>query len=408
MRILHINTTDITGGAGIAAYRLHKALRSQGVESFMLVQSKRSNDASIIKSSNIPFINKIREEADKLFVKFALKNKNNLFSVSLLSDNTIKRIKKINPDIIHLHWIAGGFVKIETLAKLNKPVIWSLHDMWPFTGACHYTDNCLQYTHSCNLCPFLKPKSKLAEKTFNRKLKTYQKIKYLYVNGLSKWIMEQAKKSSLFENRAFYNLTNCINTTDFYPINKNKAKKNLNIPENKKVILFGAVAATVDKRKGFDLFQKALSLTENKSDKIVAVFGSPDKKNIEIDGFEYRYLGKINSTEQLRTIYSSADVTVVPSRQENLSNVVLEAMACGTPVVAFNTGGMPDMIKHLQNGYLAKCFSSKDLEKGISKIIYSNDYKTISETAYLTVKSKFDCSVVALGYIDLYEQILGM
>ncbi len=407
MKVLHINTTDITGGAGIAAFRLHNALRKEGIESFILVQSKKSDNKFVFKNSRIPYINKLRSEADNLFSRFALKNKQSLFSVSRLPDNVNRKIKKINPDIIHLHWITGGFIKIENLKKFNIPILWSLHDMWPFTGGCHYDNECKKYESECIDCPFLKKGSNISRKVFQRKEKTYRQIENLNINGLSKWLANCAESSSLFSNNKIYNIPNCNESSEFFPIPKKEAKEQLSVPVNKKLILFGAVAATIDKRKGFDLLKEALTNMQIKSDKILSVFGSGQKQETEVDGLKYHYLGHISNKKLLRAVYSAADVIVVPSRQENLSNVVVEALACGTPVVAFNIGGMSDMINHKENGYLAEEFNTNDLRNGIEWILYNDDLKKLSENAHQTVKTKFESSIVANQYIKVYKEILS-
>lgn len=407
MRVLHINTTDITGGAGIAAFRLHNALRKEGIESFMLVQSKKSDNNFIIKSSNVPYINKFRFELDRFPLRSVLKNKQSIFSLSIIPEKLNEKIKKIKPDIIHLHWITGGFVKIENIEKYNIPIIWSLHDMWPFTGGCHYDNECKKYESNCIDCPLLNKNNNLSVKVFNRKQKTYNNTKDLYINGLSKWIANCAQKSTLFSAKKVLNIPNGIDINEFFPLNKKEAKEQLSFPENKKVILFGAVAATVDKRKGFDLLQEALKGMKLKMDKILTVFGSSQKQEMELDGLSYHYLGRISGNKLLRTIYSAADVVVIPSRQENLSNVVLEALACGTPVVAFDIGGMPDMIKHKKNGYLAKEFNTSDLLAGIEWVLYNSDFSKISENAHQTVKTQFESSIVAKKYIDAYKKLLS-
>ncbi len=405
MKVLHLSTTDITGGAGIAAFRLHLALRKQGVESFMLVQHKKSDNPFVFKAGNLPFINKLRSEVDYFPLRFALLDKTNIFSLSYLPDNILKKIEQINPDIIHLHWISGGFIRIETLADFNKPVIWALHDMWAFTGGCHYNKECNNYMSNCSNCPMLKAGSRLSEMVFERKQKTYSAIKNLYINGLSGWIADSAQKSKLFFDNKVYNLPNCIDKEQFFPADKNQSKQNLGISINKKNILFGAVASTTDSRKGFDLLLEAISKMKNKSDKIISIFGNEKRQEIDIKGFKINYLGNIFGNKKLREIYSAADVMIVPSRQENLSNVVLEALACGTPVVAFNIGGMPDMIVHKETGYLAQAFDTDDLLKGIEWILYNNDYSLISANALDKISNTFENSIVAKQYIELYDSL---
>lgn len=404
MRVLHISTTDITGGAGIAAKRLHDALRMQGVESFMLVQSKKSEDKFVLKNYHVPFINKIRSELDYLPLRKRIINKHN-FSTAWFPGSIHRKIQKINPDIIHLHWINGGFIKIEALSKIKVPILWSLHDMWPFTGGCHYDNGCNKFTDECKNCPELK-NSNAAFKILKKKQNSFQFIKKLHINGLSKWISDSAQSSKLFKNRPIHNLPNCIDTEVFYPIDKKEAKKTLGIDPRSKIILFGGIAAAQDKRKGFDLLQKALLKKSDNQDVTLAVFGNACKKEHFLKNMRIKYLGHINNIEQLRLIYSAADAVVVPSRQENLSNVVLESLACGTPVVAFNIGGMPDMITHKINGYLAKPFDTEDLAKGIELTIEPENSNELTKNARATVLKSFDSKIVTKRYIELYETIL--
>ncbi len=407
MKILHINTTDITGGAGIAAFRLHTALRNKGIESFMLVQYKKSNNEFVIKNSTIPYINKMRSELDNFPLRFALKDKNAFFSVAWLRNNINKKIKEINPDIIHLHWINNGFVQIEELKKINIPIIWSLHDMWPFTGGCHYDNECEKYQSDCKNCPMLSKNSKLSNRIFQKKEKTYKQIKSLHINGLSKWLANCAAESSLFSENRIHNIPNCIDIEKFSPMLKDEAKQQLAFSKDKKVILFGGIAATKDMRKGYDLLKMALLKMESKSDKALTVFGSSQKQEQEQIDMEVRYLGHISDQNQIRVIYSAADVIVIPSRQENLSNVVIEALACGTPVVAFDIGGMTDMIVHKKNGYLAKAFDIFDLLNGIEWALYNDNIIQVSENARNTVISKFENSNVAKQYIEIYKKIIS-
>jgi glycosyltransferase involved in cell wall biosynthesis len=251
----------------------------------------------------------------------------------------------------------------------------------------------------------LKAGSRLSEKVFERKLKTYSKINNLYINGLSKWIADSALKSKLFFDHKVDNLPNCIDKEEFFPADKNQSKQNLGISINKKNILFGAVASTTDYRKGFDILLEALSKMNEKNHTLISIFGNRNKNKNTIPGFEINYSGNISTIEKLRELYSSADVMVVPSRQENLSNVVMEAMSCGIPVVAFNIGGMPDLIDHKQNGYLAESFNSTDLLKGIEWILYNNNYSDISLNAQNKILNTFESLIIAKRYIEKYEMM---
>lgn len=410
MKILIVNTNDINGGAARATYRLHKALLVQGVDSQMLVQDKISDDWTI-KTTGVSKIqkgiNKLRPMIDALPVK-RYKNKTaTLFSPSWFGfSNIVDEINKISPDIVHLHWICTGMLKIEDIAKIKAPIVWNLHDMWAFTGGCHYDENCDKYKHSCGTCPILgsNKNNDLSRKIFNRKQRVFNEIKDITIVGLSRWLNDCSKNSTLLKDKKHINLPNPINTNTFQSFDKTKSKELWNLPIDKKLILFGAIGATSDHRKGFKELSKALHKLQDKNIEFV-VFGSSEPKKPQDFDFKTHYVGHLHDDVSLVTLYSAVDVMVVPSLQENLSNAIMESLSCGTPVVAFGIGGNSDMIDHKQNGYLAKHFDTDDLKNGIEWIL-NNNYETLCKNAREKVLKEFDSVVVAKKYIKLYEEIL--
>jgi len=413
MKILIINTFDIEGGAARAAYRLHKGLRQIGIESRMLVQLKKSEDATVAgaETKTQRFNTIIRPLLDALPVKRYKNSSGTLFSAAWVPlSGIVERINSSDADIVHLHWIAGGMLRIEDLAKIKKPIVWSLHDMWAFTGGCHYDEDCGLYTSECHSCPVLKTKYRhdLSNSVFRRKLKVYGKISNMTIIGLSNWLAECAGASILLGVKRVVNRPNPVDTTVFKPVDKRAAKKMLNLPLNKKLILFGAMSATSDPRKGFAELSSALRSIKP-GDVELAIFGSvkpPDGPDFR---FKTHYLGKLHDDLSLRIVYSAADVMVVPSIQENLSNAVMESLSCGTPVVAFNIGGNPDMIDHKKNGYLAKPYDSADLARGISWVLEDKErWKLLSKNARIKVVREFAIEKVARRYVELYREILGV
>jgi len=412
MKLLLLSTNDIYGGAAIAAYRLLKGLQRNGVQAQMLVQSKKSDDYSIIgpEIKLQKAISKIRPIIDNIPVRFYKQRKRNIFSPAFLRDNIYKKIKNINPDIVHLHWIAGGFIKIESLANMKKPIVWTLHDSWAFTGGCHIPFECKKYIKNCGCCPTLGSNKQrdLSYKIWKRKKKSWKNLDLTIVTP-SSWLAKCAKKSSLFYKTRVEVIPNGIDLSRFKPIDKNIARDILCLPKDKKLILFGAMSAINDQNKGFHLLKQSLKkfkLIGNKNIEFV-VFGSSKPKNEENLGFKIHYLGRLNDEISLALVYSTADVFIIPSIQENLPDTVMESLSCGIPVVAFKVGGIPDMIDHQKNGYLAKPFDTADLANGIKWVLEDDTkLKELSKNAREKVINEFDIVKVVEKYKDLYEDIL--
>ena len=410
MRILIVSTFDLLGGAARAAFRLHKSLLSSGVDSQMLVQTKSSDDCTIIGPLNKvqKAINMLRPTLDNLPVHLYKNRTKTLFSPAWLPFSSIvDRINKINPDIVHLHWIAGGMIRIEDIAKIRAPIVWSLHDNWAFTGGCHIKWDCEKYRKYCGACPRLgsKIENDLSKKIFKRKLKTFSK-KEMVIIGLSRWINECSKNSALLKDKRHINLPNHIDTNIFKPFDKEKARDLWNLPKNKKLVLFGAMIATSDINKGFKELSEALNKQIDNNIELV-VYGSSKPKQPQNFPFNAYYLGHLHDDVSLVTLYSAVDVMVVPSLQENLSNTIMESLACGTPVVAFDVGGNRDMIDHQINGYLAKPFESDDLANGIEWVLNAPNHDKLCQNAREKVMREFDSKVVAKKYIELYKEILN-
>jgi len=413
LKILIVSYSDINGGAARAAYRLHQSLLRQGVDSKMLVQDKRGDDCTVIgpDSNFLKLLAKIRPVVDSIPVNFYKNRTQTLFSPSWLGFNKIaKKINDLEPDIVHLHWICGGMIKLEELSKIRAPLVWSLHDMWPFTGGPHYDEGYSFYNNESGRCKILgsNKTNDLSKKVFIRKKTTYKKIANLYIVGLSSWINNCSKASTLLKNRKHINLPNPIDVNIFKPLEKIMARSMYNLPINKKLILFGAMNPTSDPRKGFDKLVKSLEgLDEKNVELIVFGGGRPKGKNQFPTKLKVNYIGRLYDDVSLTVLYNSADVMVVPSLQENLSNAIMEGLSCGVPVVAFDIGGNKDMVTHMKNGYLATPFDTQDLKNGINFILNHKNYNSISNNARNKVVRDFDSNIVSTRYIELYKSILN-
>lgn len=411
MKILIVNTSDINGGAARAAYRLYKSLLAQNIDSQMLVQNKSSDDYRVIsETSKIQKgLNLLRPTLDNLPVLFYKNRQQTVFSPAWLPFNhTIEQINEINPDIVHLHGICGGMLKIEDLLKIKVPIVWSLHDNWAFTGGCRIMHECEKYKDSCGACPRLgsNKENDLSKRVFNRKQKTFSKIENMTIVGLSKWLNECSKSSMLLKDKNHINLSNPIDTTIFKPFNKDQSRELWNLPKDKRLVLFGANSATSDINKGFKELSEALHKLKDKNIEFV-VFGSSEPKKSQKFGFKTHYMGHLHDDVSLVTLYSAVDVMIVPSLQEAFGQTASEAMSCGTPIVAFGHTGLLDIVDHKVNGYLAKSFDTSDLAYGIEWILYNVGYKELCQNAREKVLREFDSVIVSKKYIELYEKVLN-
>jgi len=411
VKILIVNTSDIQGGAARAAYRLHHGLNKHGITSEILCNDKTSDDYTV-ELVAYSLLRKLRAKASSFFDRIALRKykskSKTLFSQSKYSSgDALNAINNSDADIIHLHWINHGMLSVEDIANINKPIVYSLHDMWIFTGGCHYDEECGNYIKACGECKVLKSTDEkdLSRRVYNRKYSSFSKKNNITFIALSDWLKKSAQSSSLLSDKKVVNIPNPISVNKFKTIDKNNCLDLWNLPHNKKLILFGAMGATSDPRKGFKELSQAINLSDLKDVELV-VFGSSKPKESTDYQYKIHYLGTLSDDVSLVTLYNAVDVMIVPSLQENLSNAIMESLACGTPVVGFDIGGNSDLIDHKQNGYLAKPFDTSDLSQGIRWVIEHKDHKQLKLNARNKVLKEFDEDVVIPKYIKLYNNIL--
>jgi GT2 family glycosyltransferase/glycosyltransferase involved in cell wall biosynthesis/Flp pilus assembly protein TadD/predicted SAM-dependent methyltransferase len=426
LKVVHLSTQDF-GGAGKAAYRLHKGLQTIGVDSAMLVLNKQSGDSSVkvlpidytggtATSLDVPVYNspqwmKQFRKWHKLLSNYPKRPAGLEIFTDAESDIRIDLVQEIrDADIINLHWVAGEIdFPGASIALGNKPVVWTLHDMNPFTGGCHYAGDCLNYKTSCGACPQLgsDTENDLSNHVWKQKYDVYKTLSINIVTP-SRWLGKCAAESKLFSPFPVTLIPYGFPIDIFMPYPKAEIRKQLNIPESAKVILFGA-DSVVNARKGFIYLLEALNRHSLKStqDSVILTFGSfPEGVK-----FSSRYpvynLGRIADENQLAMAYSAADVFVIPSLEDNLPNTVLEAMACGVPVVGFNIGGVPDMVDHKKTGFLVRPRDIAGLIEGIDWVISSSDSGTdFSEQCRKKVEKGYALEVQAKAYCELYSGIL--
>lgn len=418
MKLTLINTFHLSGGAAVACRRLLRALRKYNIEAHLLVGEKNRPD-NFVAEKAVTFLQKkkafLQFALDRVY--FALHEKNKevrfAFSPANIGTDISKHPLVQEADILHLHWVTFGFLSlqsIEKLVKLNKPIVWTLHDMWPFTGGCHYSGSCTKYETHCHSCPFLRnphPRD-LSYHVFEKKIKLFAQAPITVV-ACSEWLAQIARQSHLFRNFPVYSIPNPIDTEQFGPIEKNASRQQLNLSADKKLILFGAMKVH-DPRKGFSYLKKALQILsvshpETAQSVALIVFGKATMEDFALLPFPVYGTGQLSSTEELVQVYNAADIFVLPSLEDNLPNTIMESMACGTPVVAFDIGGIPEMINHLENGYLANYCDAADLAKGIYHILFNINQKDFSYNARQKVLEDYAQEIVAQKYKHLYNQL---
>jgi glycosyltransferase involved in cell wall biosynthesis len=414
MKVLHISTYDTTAGAGRATYRLQKSLLKVGVDSQMLVKNKASDDRTVISAAESKIeklLSRLSHSIDLLPLQCYRQRKLEMFSPQWFPDRVTPRVVQLEPDIINLHGICNGYLRIETIVKFNKPLVWTLHDMWAFTGGCHYSKDCDRYTASCGACPHLHSSNDwdLSRWVWQRKAKAWKDLNLTLVTP-STWLAKCASSSYLFNKLQVEVIPNGLDTRKYKPINRQVVRELLNLPQNKQIVLFGATRATTDSRKGYPLLQLALQKLGQSGwkEKIeLIVFGASQAENPVDLGLKSHYIGKLHDDISLAALYSAADVMLVPSTQEAFGQTATESLACGTPVVSFDSTGLKDIVEHQRNGYRAKCFSCDDLANGIAWVLENKErHQKLSHRAREKVEQEFTMEIQARRYLSLYTEIL--
>ena len=415
MRIVHLSTSDSFGGAAIAATRLMRALRKEGEDVKMMVRDRELKDPDIISIDGSPLskrINQLRFVWERLviYIQNGL-DRSNLFKVSIANTGIDLSRRSIiqKSDIIHLHWINQGFLSLESIKKLQKtgkPIVWTMHDMWPFTGICHHAWECERYSHECGKCPLLN-----SLKRFDLSFLTLRKKSAINSNirmvSVSSWLRGKALMSSIAQSKDIKVIPNVIDLEVFHPSDKLAARRKYSLPIEKKIILMGAVRID-DPVKGFFFLKEALNnLHMECGDILLVLLGEvKDSKILGDVSFPIIQLGFRSDLFEVAQLYSAVDVNVVPSFYETFGQTIIEAMACGCPSVSFNNSGQVDVIDHKKNGYLAAYKDAADLATGIDWVLNKADREKLSFNARKKVEENYSEAVVAKQYIDLYRSLL--
>lgn len=411
MDILLINTMVARGGAARAASRLNCGLRQSGINSQLLVQFQTGAEPGVVGPKRVlrKQLDLLRPHLDVLPLRLYPRRQQTPWSLGWLP-NPFLQFGRLAPDLVHLHWIGKGFVPLRTISRLGRPLVWTFHDSGAFTGGCHLPGDCRRFEQACGACPQLgsSRQGDLSRRVWRRKERLYGDVD-LTVVAPSRWMAECARKSSLLRGRRIEVIPNGLCLETFKPLDRQWGRQLLGLSQDKRVVLFGAVDATADRNKGFDLLQGALRrFAAGGGAAELAVFGAYPPEDTPDLGLPIRYLGPLHDEVSLAALYAAADVFVLPSRQENLPNTLMEAMACGTPCVAFNVGGIPEMIDHEQNGYLAAPGEEADLARGIAWVLESPErHQRLAAGARKKAERSWHLEDVVGRYTDLYRDLLA-
>lgn len=411
MKVVVLSTYERSGGAAVAASRTVEALRADGHQVHYLVQ----HAAGIIPETEVVggkvgrMLSSMRSYLDRVPTILAHRRAGPLFSSAILPNRSLKEIiARLDPDIINVHWVNGGFLRLPLLSSLAKPVVWTLHDSWAFTGGCHIPGNCSRYEDKCGRCPVLFSNSEwdLSRWNWYRKKVAYRNFPQA-IAVPSHWMAAAVQRSSLMGNKPVYVIPNPIDTAKFSAIDRKTARNALRLPLEKKLVLFSAMSAVTDKNKGFDLLEKALLLlpTSIKKQSALVVAGSANIP--ELDSMPTYALGTLHDEIALRLLYSAVDILVVPSRSESFSLVTQEAMSCGVPVVAFAVGGIGDLITSGENGILAEPENPKSLAEGLVSVLSDEgSMARYAQNARSTVVSRYSYEKCAKQYDAAFRQAM--
>lgn len=410
MRVLIVNTSERTGGAAVAANRLMMALNNNGVKAKMLVRDKESDSLTVVGLPKSPMLN-WHFLWERLVIFFHCRfSRKHLFEIDLAnSGSDITKLREFQEaDVIHLHWINQGMLSLSGIRKIlksGKPVVWTMHDIWPATAICHLTLNCRNFTthcHNCRLLPGKGSSSDLSTSVWRKKEKMLEDSSIYFVT-CSHWLEQEAKASALLRGQKIVSIPNPIDTHIYRSGDKQAARKNLGLPEDKRLILFVSQRVT-NKNKGMDYLIDACRQLE---DYELVILGGHAEEVVDQLPLKAHPLGYVNDERRIVEIYQAVDVFVLPSLSENLPNTIMEAMACGVPCVGFKVGGIPEEIDHKRNGYVAEYSDSDDLARGIRWILSEADYDQLSQEAVRKVAHSYSQQSVAISYLDVYHQAMA-
>lgn len=413
MKVIHLSHTDGGAGAGRAAYRIHASLLELGVDSRMLVSQKRTADPSVHVSGSGRLRHlrvKVAEYLEARAGRALARDASVFLSPARYGYFRPEHAALVREaDVITIYWLNGAYIAPESLAAINKPLVWRLSDVWPFTGGCHYPGTCKQFTAQCGNCPQLRqPRQNDATNHLWLRKRDAWRTLDLTVVAPSNWMAGLAKSSSLFANRRVEVIPTGVDVESYCPGNRIAARDRLSLPQDRLLILFGAMSPVDDVRKGYRELRQALEVVARSrlaSQVLAVVFGNetPLSKNLPVPAVS---LGRLQDDEALIAAYNCADLVVVPSLEDNLPNVALEAIACGAPVLAFDVCGMPDIVVDDWNGRLANFGEPDSLGRALVDLLSDREGLAVKRiNARQHAMDRYSLRNQAQSYLLLYEHL---
>jgi glycosyltransferase involved in cell wall biosynthesis len=405
MKILHINQSDIQGGAAIAAFRLHQSLLGRNIQSSILVDQAKSKSKAVAEIDRRRHIENL---TSRLFWHFGLSHINVRSTKPIVKHAFYKEAH-----ILNFHNLHGGYFNYLGIPRLTteKPAVFTLHDMWSFTGHCAYSSECDHWKTGCGKCPDLSSYPAVKIDTTHLEW-TLKKWVYSHANLTivtpSRWLANLAHQS-IWRNFPIHHIPNGIDLEAYQPLDTQICRNALGISQSKKVLMFAAQNLE-DPRKGGKLLIEALKQLPHslKQEIVLLLLGDGGQEIEDLVGIELFSLGSVEGDRLKSIAYSSADLFILPTRADNLPLVLQESMACGTPSVAFNVGGVSDLVRHDITGYLAEAENPHSLAQGIQQLLEDQHLRAkMAQNCRQVAVSEYSLDLQAKRYIDLYEQILN-
>lgn len=402
MKVFTFSFNDNKGGAAISAYRLHTILKNAGIDIKMFVARKFTKDESVIGPKNVldKLTQLLKQKICQLVIYIFFNNEKSFISPSLFQSDWHNFINKSNVDIVHLHWVNLEFFSIKDISKINKPIVWTLHDMWAFSGSQHLVyDNSYATVYKFNILSSLI--SKLDYWVWKRKIHYFKSN--IVIVAPSQWLASCVKKSLIFKKNPVFVIPNPIDFDSWHLLDRNVERLKFGFTSDEKLILFSCSEPLNNFNKGFDLLLDSLKLI-NSNYKLVVIGHS--RPNREAYSNNILFLGKISSQQVLNSIYRSIDFTILPSRQENLSNVAIESMLNERPVIAYNCSGNPDIIIDNINGLLIEPYSINKLAIAIEKLLVNEILlNKLAKNSRMHILTNFNSKIIKDKYLSLYQSM---
>ena len=409
IRVLHLSTYDSHGGAGRAAYALHNAMRAHGVDSHMRVANSVTGDSSVTQGNQLHWM--AARNLDHALWGLQRSPVRGWRSPARFGSLSAQWINAQPVDVVNLHWVTDGFLSIEQIGAIRHPLVWSLYDLWPFSGTDHYGFDPIDarrrsgYTYDNR--PDNAPGVDLDRWAYERKQRCWHGISPALIPANS-WIQSLCHDSALSKRLPTHRIPHLVDTATYAPVERTAARDRLGLSQSERIILFLSSGGIRDERKGWDLLSAALPLVAGARPGLrVIMVGPPPDEAVQAEqqpGVSITWWGSVTEEVTLRALYCAADVVAIPSREDNMPLTAMEAMSCGTPVVAFAIGGLPDLVDHGRTGYLTQPNDVDDLAHGL--ILMLDESATTREACRQRAEKLWSSSVVVNAYLDTYQEAM--